>query len=85
MTNGTKGTLNPSPNLIRDSNDETIFPHKLILIDTQVSEIRKAFANGSSANIKSLKTQLSKIVQLGGFLFSPPSIFGSPTIEIRSS
>ena len=28
---------------------------------------------------------MSKIVQLGGFLFSLPSIFGSPTIEIRSS
>ena len=54
MTNGTKGTLNPSPNLIRNSNDETIFPHKLILIDTQVSEIRKAFANGSSANFQKL-------------------------------
>ena len=38
--------------------------HKL----TQVSKIRKAFANGSSANIKSSKTQLSKMIQLGGFL-----------------
>ena len=29
-----------------------IFPHKLLLTDTQVSKIRKAFANGPSANIK---------------------------------
>ena len=36
------------------------------------SNIRKAFANGSPANIKFSKTQLSKIVQLGGFLFGPP-------------
>ena len=33
-----------------------------------VSEIRKAFANGSSANIKLSKTHLSKIVQSGGFI-----------------
>ena len=29
-----------------------IFPNKLLLTDTQLSKIRKAFANGSSANIK---------------------------------
>ena len=34
---------------------------------------RNAFANDSSANIKFLKTQLSKIVQSGGFL---ASLFG---------
>ena len=43
-----------------------------MLTDTQVSKIRKAFTNGSSANIKLSKTQLPKIVQLGGFLFGPP-------------
>ena len=32
----------------------------------------KAFANNSSANIKFSKTQLIKIVQLGGFLFGAP-------------
>ena len=34
------------------SNDETYFPHKLLLTNTQVSKICKAFANGSTANIK---------------------------------
>ena len=38
------------------SNDENDFPHKLLLTSTQVSKLRKAFANGSSANIKSSKT-----------------------------
>ena len=33
-----------------------------------VSKTHKAFANGSSANIKFSKTQLSKFVQLGGFI-----------------
>ena len=34
------------------SNDETNFPHKLLLTDTQVSSVSTAFPNGSSANIK---------------------------------
>ena len=37
---------------IGNFNDETNFPHKLLLTDTQVSKIRKAFENGSSANVK---------------------------------
>ena len=44
------------------------FPHKLLLTDRQVSNILKSFANNSSANIKLTKTQLSKMIQLGGFL-----------------
>ena len=54
--------------MIGSSNDETNFPHKLLLSNTQVSKIRKALANGSSANIKFSKTQLSKFVQSGGFI-----------------
>ena len=67
LKNGTEVTLNLSSNVIGDSNDETNFPHKLLLTDTQVSRICKAFANGSSANIKLSKTQISKIIQLRGF------------------
>ena len=44
------------------------FPHKLILTNRQVLNLRKAFANNSSANIKLSKTQLSKMIQSGGFL-----------------
>ena len=51
--------------MIGNSNDETYFPHKLLFTDTQVLKICKAFANGSSANIKFSKIQLSKIVKLG--------------------
>ena len=39
-----------------------------MLTDRQVSHIRKAFDNNTSADIKLSKTQLSKMVQLGGFL-----------------
>ena len=48
--------------------DETNFPHKLLLTNRQVANIRKAFPNNSSANIRLSKTQLSKIVQSRGFL-----------------
>ena len=56
--------MNLSSNLIGNSNDETNFP-QLLLTDTQVSKICKAFSNGSSANIKFSETQFSKI-QSGG-------------------
>ena len=64
IKNGTEVTLSLlSSNLIGNSNYETNFLHKLLLTDTQVSRIRKAFANGSSSNIKFSKTQFSKIIQ----------------------
>ena len=57
-----------SPNMIGDSNDNGNFPHELLLTDRQVSSIRKVFANNSSADINFSKTQLSKMIQSGGFL-----------------
>ena len=66
--NGTKVTLKLSSNVVGDSNDENNFPHKLLLTKTQVSRLRKAFANNYSANIKLSKTQLHRIGKSGGFL-----------------
>ena len=57
-------------------NQDTNFLHKLLLTKTQVPEIHKNFVNGSPANVKSPKTQLSKIVQLWGVLSDIP-IFGN--------
>ena len=57
-----------SPSMIGDSNDKTNFPHELLLTDRQVSSICKTFANNSSVDIKFSKTQLSKLIQPGGFL-----------------
>ena len=48
--------------------NETNFPHKLLLTNRQVSNLYKAFANHLSADIKSPKTQLSKMIQSGEFL-----------------
>ena len=44
--------------MIVDYNDEANFPNKLSLTDRQVSRLRKAFRNNSSANLKFSKTQL---------------------------
>ena len=54
--------------MIDSSDDETNFPHKLLLTNRQAANIRKAFANYVSTDIKLPKTQLSKMIQLGGFL-----------------
>ena len=59
IKNGTEVTLNLSSNVIGNSNDERNFP-KLLLTNTQVSRLRKVFADNSSANIKLSKTQLHK-------------------------
>ena len=68
MKIGTKVTLKISSNVVGDSNDENNFPHKLLLTNTQVSKLHKAFSNGSSADIKLSITQLHKIGQSGEFL-----------------
>ena len=47
-------------------NDETNFPDKLT--NRQVTNLRKAFSNYSSTDIKSSITQISKMIQSGGFL-----------------
>ena len=40
----------------------------MLLINKQVANLRKAFANHSSTDIKLSKTQLSKMIQSGGSL-----------------
>ena len=58
--------LRLSSNMVGDN--EANFPHKLLLTNRQVSNLRKAFSNHLSADIKLSKTQLSKMIQSGGFL-----------------
>ena len=60
--------LQLSSNIAGDSNDENNFAHNLLLTNTQVSKLFKAFANNSSANLKLSKTLLHKIGQSGGVL-----------------
>ena len=66
-----KWNINLSWNLIviSNPNDETNFPHKLLLTNRQVSRICKAFANGSWANIYFWKKcQLHEKGKSGEFL-----------------
>ena len=60
--------LRISSSMVGNSNDNTNFPHKLFLNNRQVANIRKAFAKNTSTDIKLSKTQLSKMIQSGGFL-----------------
>ena len=48
--------------------NETNFPNKLLLTNRQIANLHKAFANYLSTDIKLPKTQLSKMIQSGGFL-----------------
>ena len=68
IKNETDIVLRLSSNMIGNSEDETNFPHKLLLTKRQVATLHKAFANHTSADIKLSKTQLSKMIQSGGFL-----------------
>ena len=63
IKNGTEVTLKIYLNAGGESKDENNFSHKLLITNTQFSKLCKAFASGSLANIKLLKTQLHKIGQ----------------------
>ena len=68
VKNETGVVLILSSNMTDNSDDETNFPHKLLLTNRQVANLRKAFANYLSTDIKLSKTYLSKMIQLGRFL-----------------
>ena len=68
IKNKTEAVLRLSSNMISNSDDETNFPHKLLLTNRQVANRFKSFANNSSIDIRLSKTQLSKMVQSAEFL-----------------
>ena len=41
-------------------------PRELFLTTAQITKIRNAFANNMSTDVKLIKTQFSKVIQLGG-------------------
>ena len=45
-------------------------PHELLLTTRQKTKLRNAFNNNMSTDVKYSKTQISKIIQSGGFLGS---------------
>ena len=54
--------------MIGNSKHETNFPDKLLLTNRQVASLCRTFAKHTSTIIKLSKTQLSKMIQSGGFL-----------------
>ena len=68
IKNETDVVLRLSSNMIGNSDGETNFPHKLLLTNRQVLNLRKVFSNYTSTDIRLSKTQLSKMIKLGGFL-----------------
>ena len=47
---------------------ENDLPHELLLTTRQKTKLRNAFNSNMSTNLKLFKTQISKIIQSGGFL-----------------
>ena len=68
--------------MVSNSNDNTNFPHELLLTKRQGANIRKAFANHSSIDIKLSKTQLSKMIQSGGFLGNLLGKLAGPLMKV---
>ena len=63
-----KVVLRLSSNVIGDSDDKINLSHNLLITDRQVANLRKAFANNLSNDIKLSKTRISKMIQSGAFL-----------------
>ena len=66
IKNETDVVLRLSSSMTGNSDDNSNFPHEFQI--SQVSDLRKAFAKNTSKAIKLSKTQLSKMIQSGGFL-----------------
>ena len=74
--------LRISSNMVSNLNDNTNFPHELLLTNRQVANIRKAFAKNTSTDIKLSKTQLSKMMQSGGFLGNLLGKLAGPLMKV---
>ena len=68
IKNEAEVVLGLSSSMIGNSDDEINFSHRLLLTNRHVANLCKAFANNSSTDIMLSTTQLSNMIQLGGFL-----------------
>ena len=82
IKNENDAVLRISSNIVSNSNDNTNFPHELLLTNRQVANIGKAFANHTSIDIKLSKTQLSKMIQSGGFLGNLLGKLAGPLMKV---
>ena len=82
IKNETDVVLRISSNMVSNSNDNTNFPHELLLTNRQVANICKAFAKNTSTVIKLSKTQLSKMIQSGGFFGNLSGKLAVPLMKV---
>ena len=82
IKNETDVVLRISSGMVVSSNDNTNFPHKLLLTDRQVANVRKAFANNLSTDVKFSKSRLLKMSQSGGFLGNLLSKLAGPLMKV---
>ena len=89
IKNETDVVLRISSNMVSNSNDNTKFPHELLLTNRQVANIRKSFAKNTliknvikKIDIKLSKTQLSKMIQSGGFLGNLLGKLAGPLMKV---
>ena len=82
IKNETDLVLRISSGMVGNSNDNTNFPHKLLLTDRQVVNIHKAFANNLPADVKFSKSQLLKMSQSGGSLRNLLSKLTAPLMKV---
>ena len=57
-------------------------PHELLLTVRQKTKLRNALNNNMSTDLKLSKTQISKIIQSGGFLGSLLSKLAGPLMKV---
>ena len=55
--------------MIGKSNNGTIFPYNILLAGRKIAKICQAFANNLSGTPNMSNTKISKIIQLGEFLW----------------
>ena len=82
IKNETNVVLRISSNMVSNSNYNTNLRHELLVTNRQVANIRKAFANHSAIDIKLSKTQLSKMIQSGGFLGNILGKLAGPLMKV---
>ena len=78
VKNKTETTLRMSSKIF-DGND---LPHELLLTTWQKAKLRNAFNNNMQTDVKLSKTQISKIIQSGGFLGSLLSKIAGPLMKV---
>ena len=62
--------------------EENNLPREILLAKRQKPKLRNAFENNLSTDIKLSKTQISKIIQSGGFLGSLLSEIAGPLMKV---